>query len=155
MGLVNIIDHIGYNGPIILTFLTSLFLRNKRKMLFIYLVGSVINVLINYLLKMLIKEPRPLEDNIDLEWINNRNGVDKYGMPSGHAQMIFFSCSFLYYVLNDVKLLLLFLLISINTIRQRYNYKNHTFNQLFVGSIVGSLVGYLFYYIGTLYLGDK
>jgi membrane-associated phospholipid phosphatase len=154
MVLVNIIHHIGYNGPIILLFLSSVFLRNKRKMLFIYWVGSFINVLINYLLKMIIKEPRPLEDNVDIEWIN-RNGIDKYGMPSGHAQMVFFSCSFLYYVLNDVKLLLLFLLISINTISQRYSYKNHTFNQLIIGSIVGSLVGYLFYCIGTLYLGDK
>lgn len=153
-----IVDHIGYNGPIILIFLSSILLRNKRKYLFVYWVGSFINLLFNYLLKIIIKEPRPNEDNKSLEWLNYdriRNDIDKYGMPSGHAQMMFFSVAFIYHVLKDIKLLLLFLILSLNTIKQRYNYKNHTFNQLMAGSIFGSIIGYLFYYIGTLYLGDK
>ena len=152
---MELFDHIGYNGPLILIFLSSVFLRNKRKMLFIYWLGSFINMLINYLLKIGIKEPRPVEDNVSIEWTNKRTDIDQYGMPSGHAQSVFFSCTFVYCVLKDINLLLLFLVIAINTFKQRYDYKNHTINQLIVGTILGVIVGYLFYYIGTMYLSDK
>ncbi len=142
------IDHIGFNGPILLFVLSAILLRNKRRTMFIYIVGSIINVLINYFLKMTIKEPRPIEDNIELEWINMRNkreDVDKYGMPSGHAQMVWFSTVFVFCVLKDYTWLFLFLLISLNTVFQRFHYNNHTLTQLLIGSIIGMLFGYILF----------
>jgi len=150
MNILKFVDHIGFNGPIILFSLSLFLLRHKRKTLFIYIVGSVINVVVNYLLKMIIKEPRPVEDNINLEWtqINDkRESVDKYGMPSGHAQMTWFSTIFVFLVLKDFKWLLFFMIISLNTVFQRFRYNNHTLLQLIVGSIIGLILGYLFYKI--------
>lgn len=150
MNIEKIVDHVGFNGPIILFSLALVLLRHKRKMLFIYIIGSVINVIVNYLLKMIIKEPRPVEDNINLEWtqINEkRENTDKYGMPSGHAQITWFSTIFVFLVLKDFKWLLFFMAISLNTVFQRFKYNNHTLLQLIVGSIVGLTLGYLFYKI--------
>lgn len=147
MNISKFVDHVGFNGPILLFGLSAILLRNKRRTLFIYIVGSILNVLINYFLKMTIKEPRPIEDNIDLEWINSENkreGVDKYGMPSGHAQIVWFSTAFVFCVLKDFTWLFVFVLISLNTAFQRFNYNNHTIRQLFVGSIIGILLGYVF-----------
>jgi membrane-associated phospholipid phosphatase len=148
MNISKMIDHIGFNGPILLFVLSAILLRNKRRTMFIYIVGSIINVLINYFLKMTIKEPRPIEDNIELEWINMRNkreDVDKYGMPSGHAQMVWFSTVFVFCVLKDYTWLFLFLLISLNTVFQRFHYNNHTLTQLLIGSIIGMLFGYILF----------
>ncbi len=142
------IDHIGFNGPILLFGLSAILLRNKRRTLFIYIVGSIMNVLINYFLKMTIKEPRPIEDNIELEWINpgnKREDVDKYGMPSGHAQIVWFSTAFIFFVLKDFTWLFVFMLISLNTVFQRFHYNNHTLKQLLIGSIIGMLFGYILF----------
>lgn len=150
MDIWKIVDHVGFNGPIILFSLSLLLLRHKRKTLFIYIVGSIINVIVNYLLKMIIKQPRPVEDNINLEWnqINDkRENVDKYGMPSGHAQMTWFSTMFVFLVLKDFKWLLFFMIISLNTVFQRFKYNNHTTFQLMVGTVIGLTMGYLFYEI--------
>ena len=59
---MKIFDYIGYFGPQILMFLSIFLLRNKSTLLYIYLLGIFLNGIINYMLKGLIKEPRPSED---------------------------------------------------------------------------------------------
>jgi membrane-associated phospholipid phosphatase len=153
----DIIGTIGYFGPNILIILSLWLLRKTRILLLLYIFGSIINIFLNFVLKNLIKEPRPKEDNTNLEWIKNKetNGrvsIDVYGMPSGHAQSIMFSTAFIYLALKDLKWVLLFLIISFITLKQRYDYKNHTFFQLFVGGIIGIIVGNLFYLVKELYI---
>jgi len=153
----DIIGKIGYFGPNILIILSLWLLRKNRILLLLYIFGSVINVLLNLVLKNLIKEPRPRGDNTNLEWIKNKetNGrvsIDVYGMPSGHAQSIMFSTAFIYLALKDLKWVSLFLIISFITLKQRYVYKNHTFLQLLVGCLIGIIVGNLFYLLKELYM---
>ena len=155
MDISKIIDHIGYNGPFILTLSTALLLRNMRKMLFIFCFGTIINSAITFILKMLIKQSRPIGDNLEIEILhvgNKRTTGDMYGMPSGHAQMAFFATTFMFCVLRDYYLLGLFLVTSFITLKQRYDYKNHTLSQLIVGTILGSVFGYLFYFLARQYV---
>jgi membrane-associated phospholipid phosphatase len=153
----DMIGTIGYFGPNILMALSLLLLRKKRILLVFYIFGSIMSVLVNLLLKNLIKEPRPKEDNTNLEWFKNKetNGriaIDFYGMPSGHAQSVMFSTAFIFLSLRNFKWLTIFLIISGITLKQRYDYKNHTFLQLLVGCIVGMIIGYLFYLQKELYI---
>lgn len=143
------LDTIGFFAPQILL-LTSIFiLRNKMTLLSIYLFGFFINSIVNYILKGLFRDARPSEDihlfNIEKTHSNSRIGFDRYGMPSGHAQSVFYSTTFIYFASQNITLLLFYLAISFNSLRQRYHYKNHTMVQLFFGGILGFLLGYIFY----------
>lgn len=148
--LVSILDWIGYQGPYILGVFSSFFLWNKPNYFTFYWMGWILNVVLNLLIKGIVQEPRPLEDlhifNSEKEQLK-RIGFDRYGMPSGHAQMVFYSVSFLYFVFRSNILLFTTLFLSIITNYQRVKYKNHTIKQVVVGSLVGSFVGYAFYMI--------
>jgi len=143
-------DYLGYFGPNILL-IFSIFLlwsQKYRSYLSYYLLGYLLNILLNYFLKGLIQQLRPSEDIKLIKMaINNgkRFGNDIYGMPSGHSQGVFYSTAFIYWVIKNPPLTLLFFLLSINTMIQRVNYKNHTILQVIIGAIVGSLFAYLVY----------
>lgn len=86
----------------------------------------VFNSIINQLLKYYIKEERPIPTN-------------SYGMPSGHAQMMWF---IVFYNINEIKnvflqifLVLSSLLISYDRVRR----EKHTVKQVLIGSIIGSI----------------
>lgn len=145
---LSFIDALGYYGPY-LAFLISIFLLYKTKTyLFIYLVGFATNMIINYVLKGIIKEARPATKSpISNPLLSNspHSGIHIYGMPSGHAEGIFYSTAYIIGALHNFKISAFFLLLSFNTIIQRVRYKNHTIAQVIVGSIVGIIVGYGFY----------
>jgi len=146
------IDYLGYNGPYLLTFLSiSILLWHKLFTLAAFFtIGYGFNSLINFLIKGIVKEPRPSEDKClhTLQRITgSRISVDKYGMPSGHSQIAFYSTIFIWFSLKQVWLTLFYLIISLNTLRQRIKYKNHTIKQVIAGSLVGSIVGYIAYYL--------
>ena len=143
-----ILDWVGYFAPIIL-FVSSCFLLYKKNMLLsLYIIGSILNTALNGILKDIIKQPRPTEDirifNAS-KMLDKRFGYDRYGMPSGHAQSVFFSTVYIYFALDNKYISLIYLAISLITMYQRVKYKNHTIFQVIVGAIVGSFVGYLFY----------
>ena len=140
---------IGYNGPVIIVIISTWLFRHLQKTLVLYYIGNVVCVFINIILKNIIKDPRPDGDETTLELLHNyenqkRFDWDKYGMPSGHAQLMFYSVMFIYTSLHNLNWTLLCLALSINTIIQRYNNKNHTASQLLVGSIIGVCLGYIF-----------
>jgi membrane-associated phospholipid phosphatase len=149
---MKILDYIGFFGPQILLFVSIILLKNKSTLLYIYLLGMFLSMIINYGLKGLIREPRPSEDvhifNMELNSSNlngKRLGFDRFGMPSGHAQSVFFSTAFIYFALKNVKISLFYLLISLNTLYQRVKYKNHSIGQVIIGSLVGSVIAYAFF----------
>ena len=153
--IIYTLDLIGYNGPIIL-FFTSIFLLYKKNILLsLYIIGSILNLAINNILKEIIKQPRPDED-IQIfnasKMVNKRFGPDKYGMPSGHAQSVFFSTSFLFFALKNKYVSLVYFIVSLNSMYQRVKYKNHTVSQVIGGAAVGSISGYLFYLAAMLKL---
>jgi membrane-associated phospholipid phosphatase len=104
---------------------------------------------LNQYLKNVFRQERP---NNPIKFLNSDEfSKKKYGMPSGHTQNSFLCIVFSYLVTNNIfywKLMLLF--IGIIVIIERYQYKNHTLQQLFSGAIVGSIVGYITYNLVTV-----
>ena len=158
---IKITDTIGYFGPQILFLTTFFILYKKIKLLQIYIFGYIINILLNIVLKGVIKEPRPSEDkHIFNIWLNNvmkadRNWYDHFGMPSGHAENVFYSTAFIFFSIKNFYWMLFYLIISLNTIYQRVKYKNHTISQVIVGSIIGSIIGWMFYYLAIRSIKGK
>lgn len=148
MDLRLFIDYIGLYAPIILFGLSVFLLRNMQTYLHFFIYGFVLNNILNIILKLAIKEPRPSQDQKAIE-IGIANGArisfDKFGMPSGHAQTCGYCLSFIALTLNDPYIITLYLIISINSLFQRYSYNNHTILQLIIGIIIGIIFGYVVY----------
>jgi membrane-associated phospholipid phosphatase len=70
---------------------------------------------------------------------------ERYGMPSGHTQLVFYSTIFTYFALKNIKLITFYLIISLLTLYQRVKSQQHFFSQTIFGALVGSLLGYGFY----------
>jgi membrane-associated phospholipid phosphatase len=147
---IKLIDVIGYLAPNILFIMSCYLLWSKPFLLIYYFIGFFINILLNITLKTILKQPRPSEDiKIFNTALNNgkRMSFDVYGMPSGHAETSFYSVIFIYLVFKNNYLTIFYFIISLLTLYQRVKYKNHTFNQVIVGSIIGSFFAYFIYYI--------
>ena len=143
-----LIDYIGFLGPIILIGISYIYMfifKFNKKLLFTELIQ--LNAFINFILKRIIKQPRPTKQSgISIPFLKKFKYND-YGMPSGHAQMAAFVTTF--FILHAEKyreiLSLLFILITITTLYQRYKYKAHYISQIFVGTVLGisiALIGF-------------
>lgn len=144
--IISGLDYIGYQGPLITSFITFFSLFGKPSFLFIYIIGSFLNHFLNSELKLMIKEPRPknpisyIDDNII-------KGAHIYGMPSGHAQINSFAVTFLILSKRPMWLILPSLFIFSLTLIQRWKYRRHTIEQLMVGSGIGFLFSYGCFYL--------
>jgi heme O synthase-like polyprenyltransferase len=105
-------------------------------------------------LKGLIQQSRPsIDPKIFQMMMKNKeryikkNGVpyDIFGMPSGHSQSVVFSTIFIYLCLRDLKVLLVYAVISLITLFQRVINNHHTILQVVVGSLIGALLGFIGY----------
>lgn len=143
------IDIIGWSGPFILMFISITYLWNQKYMQG-YLVFYIISSFINKLLKNIIKEDRPSNGKSIMN--EHYTGKHKYGMPSYHAQLSFYSLTFLYLVNKSVYLMIFELFIAALTLYQRWSYRRHTVEQLAVGMVVGIITAYIGYNITTRYL---
>jgi len=149
------LDYVGLYAPIILIFISIFVLQNKPKYLQVYVIGLILNNILNAILKYAIKEPRPSKDSRVLEMAianGKRFSFDEYGMPSGHAQNCGFNIAFITLVLNNAFITGLYLVITAISMYQRHKYFNHTVLQLIVGLILGLLFGYLIYTVGNKWL---
>ncbi len=148
MNPLYILDLIGYYGPQIL-FGSSIFLLYKKSnYLFVYIIGFILDTILNFLIKGIVKQPRPKGDyNIfkPLEQQSPRILSDMYGMPSGHSQHVFYSTVFIHFVLKNTNITLLYLFISLLTLYQRVKYKNHYIIQVIVGGLIGAFLAYYMY----------
>jgi membrane-associated phospholipid phosphatase len=148
-------NYIGLYAPIFLFFLTLILLRNQTTYLQFFVSGFILNNILNILLKLLFKQPRPSNDIKILEIaINNRLriGFDKFGMPSGHAQNCGFCLIFLFLTLNNPFYIFLYVFITTASLFQRYLFHNHTILQLIIGFIIGNIVGYLTYILANSFI---
>jgi len=149
------IDYLGLMAPIFLFIISIFLLQNKMKYLQVYIIGSILNNILNAILKYAIKEPRPTKESRILEIaIANykRVSFDKYGMPSSHAQNCGFNLVFITLVLNNSIITGLYLVICFISLYQRYKYSNHTILQLIIGFIVGLGFGYMIYHVGNKWI---
>lgn len=154
----NTFELLGNQGPIILLLLTIIILiitgvpkKNKRnlvffgwytneiKIIFVFLVGYYLNIIINKILKKYINDKRPF-----IKPIENR-------MPSGHSQLMFYIFGFIYfisyskkiYISNINYLLLIYSFFIMNTIYNSIKYNYHTVDQVIIGGILGLFISYL------------
>lgn len=151
---MDILYELGGYGPIILLILTWYLLWDQKNLLFYYNIGLLANSILNLVLKGFIQEPRPMFDSKKVSLAKThakqfffQNGIpfDIFGMPSGHAQMSFFTTIFVYLSLKQKNLLYLYLAFSLLICYQRIKYDFHSIEQVIVGAIVGSAFGYLVY----------
>ena len=156
-----IFNQFGTYGPIIQIFLSMYLLWDKNNLFFYYTVGIFVNAIFNLILKGLIQQPRPSEDPKMFELALKhskrflfKDGIphDIFGMPSGHAQSVFFSTVFIYCALKKKNILYGYLLMSLIVISQRVFFTYHTPLQVFVGAIIGGAIGYFVYYLARLNL---
>jgi membrane-associated phospholipid phosphatase len=154
MNPLYILDLIGYYGPVIL-FVSSIFLLYKKSnYLSAYIIGIILSCFSNLVLKEIIKQPRPKGSIHILNSTENNNhkrifSSDIYGMPSGHAQHVFFSTFFIYFVFLNTNITLVYIVISLLTLTQRIKYKNHTVLQVIVGGVIGAFIAYYMYMYGN------
>ena len=96
MDVIKYIDLVGFYGPIILNITSIILLWNQQIIMWSYILGSISSIIINLVLKIIIKDPRP-EQDAKLLKLAVDNGkylnANKYGMPSGHSQSVGFSCT--------------------------------------------------------------
>jgi membrane-associated phospholipid phosphatase len=145
---------IGENGPMLLLFITIFLLRNKHNLLFYYILFFIISLFLNLVLKGIIQQPRP---SIESKTFNlmmknkeryiHKHGIpyDIFGMPSGHSQSVLLSTVFIYLSLHDIKIAMLYLIITLITLTQRVIDNHHTILQVIFGSLVGVALGYVAY----------
>lgn len=149
------VSYIGLYGPVILFILTLFLLRNKTNYLTFFVSGFALNNILNIILKLAIKEPRPTGDQkaIEIAIANGvRVGFDKFGMPSGHAQNCAYCLSFVMLTLHNPAITTLYMMVTLITVCQRYIYRNHSILQLLVGLTIGTLFGYLTYCVGKKHI---
>ena len=159
--LQSMYGRVGVFGPYILIVASCILLLYHPVSLAVYLLGIVLNSMINLGLKGMIRQDRPTHE-IPLFEFGIRDGVrykaDKYGMPSGHSQSAGFSLAYIAATLTNPVLTWTYAILSVITLTQRYVYRNHTFSQIVVGFILGIVLGYTFYRVSKkteMYLKSK
>lgn len=123
---------LGEYGPIILYGIKILLLRERWRFT-LYIIG---NIIVNTLLKLVIHENRPVE--------TDAYGVlQRYGMPSGHAQLSLFM---LFYKWRETKSPIITILLTAYVcfiLAERVYTKKHTVDQVIAGALLGGLLGYM------------
>ena len=154
--MIDIFNKIGEYAPIFSVFFSGYLLWKKENLFFYYILGIVFSSILNFIIKLIIKQPRPNTDlklfNIAMKngkYIVFKDGIpyDLFGMPSAHSQMIWFSTIFIYLSLKNTKITLIYVLFCIITMGQRYYFNHHTISQILVGSFVGALFAYFIFYM--------
>ena len=121
---------------------------------FIIILVFITSLFLNVVLKGIIQQPRP---SIDSKTFNlmmknkeryiHKHGIpyDIFGMPSGHSQSVLLSTIFIYLSLHDIKITILYLIVTLITLSQRVIDNHHTILQVIFGSLIGVALGYVAY----------
>ena len=151
-----VFNYAGMYGSILLIFITVVLLWNKSNLCTFYIVGLILNSVINIILKGFFQQARPTDDAKLLK-IALKNGTKSifkngipfniFGMPSGHAQTCFYSTFFILLSLKNKYIFLSYFVFSLLVSYQRVYFKHHSVFQVIIGAIIGSIFSYLIYYM--------
>lgn len=139
---------------ILLIVLSYYLLWDKHHMIFYYNIGTFINTIINVILKGIIQEARPNMDEKKMNLLKTnakpyffQHGIpfDLFGMPSGHAQLSFFTTSYVYFVLRKTNWLYVYCILSMIICYQQINNELQSILQVIVGACIGIVIGYCVY----------
>ena len=147
-------DIIGLFGPIILFLVNIWQLWGNGIYWTVNIIIFGVNLFINNILKLWIKQPRPVGGR-EMFNAEGTTGIDQYGMPSAHSQTTVCPLIFLYLVKQSFMWLISGIFITTLTIYQRWKYRKHTLEQLWVGAVVGFLVAYIGYKITTMLITEQ
>jgi|SaaInlV_150m_DNA_4_1039716.scaffolds.fasta_scaffold13934_2 membrane-associated phospholipid phosphatase len=147
------LDIIGYYGPLLLALYSIFILLNQSQYLYGYLFFFFVNLSINQLIKLFLKQPRP-DGGINMP-TEATNYADVYGMPSGHAQSVSYSLAYLYNIKRTNLVLLIGVISYIFTSFQRWNYRKHTIQQIIIGTTIGLISGFYSYKIVKHFIENK
>jgi len=115
----------GEYGPTMLWVISIFALYRLPSYLGMFFIGSAASIIINYLLKGLIKQPRPNQDAF-LQIIERQYrgivGFGRYGMPSGHTQLAVFITTYVWLATKNVYLISVYIIICIIVMYQRVKY---------------------------------
>lgn len=137
---------VGYFGEYIVFLITCALIFNQHLFFGFYILFFILNRIINQYLKKLLKGNRPSHPKKYLE--SDKFSKNKYGMPSGHSQITFFSIAYCYFVTKKfIPWILLLLIIGMILVYERYFFRNHTMKQLVYGMVIGVTFGFICYYI--------
>ena len=160
-----LVKFIGEYGPFMLFIVTIYLLWNTKHMFFYYTIGIFLNTILNLVLKGIFQQPRPLDNKKQFDTmikhgkhlIFKDDGIpfNIFGMPSGHSQSCLFSSVFMFLVLKNVNLLLLYIVISLITFYYIIHNQYHSLLQIIVGGLCGSLFAYLIFYFSNQKLKGK
>ncbi len=140
--------HLGYYGPVYLFLLAGgVFLaqypQHLVEALIAYLTFQLAVHFINKVLKLAFHQKRPVELAQDL-----LDGADRYGMPSGHAQMIFSQAGLIVLTAMQHRIYILPAFIAVLwatvTAWQRVDDSRHSLSQVIIGAIVGMICAIVF-----------
>lgn len=132
---------LGFWGPYLLIISTSFALIiYDYEYLKVYLFFSVVGTILNSILKSIIRQPRPKNQRHLYNFEHHQTHGQEFGMPSGHAQIVFYSLFTVLFKIPNMYFILTTLLVACNTCWQRWVYRNHTILQIIMGSITGILV---------------
>ena len=107
------------------------------------------NAIINDILNGFIAQPRPNDTKIEIEKRYSKIlNFERFGMPSGHVQIVFFTLIFTYLATQDIRILLGYFIISLVVIYQRVHYGYHFISQTIVGAFIGTAIAWLFFQYG-------
>lgn len=174
----SIIDFVGNWGPLAMIVIAIWLLYQSGRQIYVYyfVVGLILNTLLNIILKGAIQQPRPSDmeqpPGVFQKRVRNilatRHGLpfNLFGMPSGHAQAVLYIWSFLYAVLYlgqgergarpcNWIIKWLMLVIGVIVLVQRVEWGHHTWFQVIVGAAVGAVVGGGAYWLGRQKAGGR
>jgi hypothetical protein len=84
------IDILGYFAPYILFVFSTVLLWKRNQYFTGYIAFYILNIIVNKIIKIIVREPRPSGGKSILSFEDGiYEGVEKYGMPSGHLQSCF------------------------------------------------------------------
>lgn len=162
--ITNFIYYIGEYMDSAICFIVLFTLRKNLMLYFFFFVGLCLSVILNFILKKIIKIKRPCINIhlFDLLIKNNkeyllRNGKNYciYGMPSGHSQLCGYTFVFLTLLLKNNSITLFYLFLTILTMYQRVKYEHHTFLQVIIGVSFGCLLGLgVHYFVNQKFTGN-
>ena len=145
-------EYVGAFAPILMLVAALFALRTSHRALLYFGMGSGVCVLLNVVLKGFIQQPRPRNDRVALELAvshGERISIDRFGMPSGHAQYcsfatLFVLCWLAYHNRTSMGWLLFAVLLTSVSLMQRWWFRNHSLLQLVIGTVIGSILGVVF-----------
>jgi membrane-associated phospholipid phosphatase len=141
-----IFDLLGFYSFFVVSGIIFFTFYRRVALLFVYFIGFMINFYVNHWLKTWIQDPRP-NNPISMVIVDDSSmylGAEKYGFPSGHAQLVFYAISFLYFVNKKItRTWIVCLFMGFLTIYQRLKYRRHTIEQLLAGTLIGIITGWI------------